>query len=54
MNSDDLMAIMKAQQDSYLSAYNAGYSKGFEDACKQALEIVNKPKRNYTKQEKST
>jgi hypothetical protein len=54
MNSDDLLAIMKAQQESYLAAYSAGYAKGFDDACRQALELVNKPKRSYTKQEKPT
>lgn len=49
MNSDDLMAMMKAQQDAYLAAYKAGYEKGFADACDQALAILNKPKRKYTK-----
>lgn len=52
MNSDDLLAMMKAQQESYLAAYSAGYAKGFDDACRQALELVNKPKRNYNRQEK--
>ena len=49
MNSEDLMAIMKAQQDAYLTAWKAGYEKGYQDAIDRALEIVNKPKRSYTK-----
>jgi hypothetical protein len=53
MDNEELLNLMKAQNDAYLSAYNAGYNKGFEDACRQALEILNKPKRGYKKQEKT-
>ena len=51
MNSDDLMLLMRANQETYLGAYNAGYKQGFDDACKQALDILNKPKRKVTKPE---
>jgi hypothetical protein len=54
MNSDELFGMVKAQSDAYLAAYNAGYEKGFRDACDRALEIVNKPKRSYTRPQEKT
>jgi hypothetical protein len=53
MKVDDLLEQAKAAQGVYLAAYNEGYKKGWDDACAVALEILNKPKRVYTKPEKN-
>lgn len=53
MDTDDLLGMMKAQQDAYLAAYETGYRKGWDDACAKALDILNKPKRKYAKTEKT-
>jgi hypothetical protein len=53
MDTDDLMDLMKTQQDVYLAAYEQGYRKGWNDALDKALKLINQPKRRHRKPENS-
>jgi hypothetical protein len=53
MNKEALLELMKSHQEAYLAAHNAGYAKGWDDACAKALEIFNRPRRKSPTKEKT-
>jgi hypothetical protein len=51
MDNNDILGLMKTQQSAYLTAFEEGYRKGWDDACKKAIVLFNQRKRNHKKQE---
>ena len=39
---EDIVALVKAQNEAYLIAYRTGYEAGFQRAMSQAMELTNR------------
>lgn len=42
MNDFDILALAKANNDAYLTAYKVGYEAGWKEALAKAMEIIDK------------
>jgi hypothetical protein len=39
----EILELVKANQEAYLTAYRIGYEQGWQDALNKAIEVMKKP-----------
>lgn len=43
LDTTGILALVKANQDSYLTAYRIGYEQGWKDALDKAIAVMKAP-----------